>query len=56
LATYRREYVVVRVDPEPVAKVAEVVAVPLYPYDVGWIYGLAMVDPVPPAAVARIPN
>jgi hypothetical protein len=55
-ATYLSEYVVVLVEPDPVARVAEEVAVALYPYDVEKLYGEETDDPVPPDAVTLIPN
>jgi hypothetical protein len=56
LARYRREYVEVGVDPEPVARTDEVVAVEEYPYEVANEYGADTAVPTPPDSVARIPN
>ena len=44
------------VDPVPVAKTADVVAVALYPYEVGAEYGVDTAPPVPPDTVALRPN
>lgn len=56
LARYLSEYVVVLAALVSVANTADVVAVALYPYEVGSEYGKDTVAAVPPETVARIPN